>query len=921
MSSSTNEMIEMPSSSDYLNCLEIELGLREKSSFEQFIETPCNSTLRNIPKRYQTREMVRIAVETDGIAIKSVSKKLITYELCKIAVIQNGLALKYIPDNMITHEIIELAVKSNGTAIALVPKQCITKQLAISAVCQSINIGKYDCYKYPISYVPEEFIDECLIYNSVKYSPCSIQHIPEHFITNELMVTAVSGDGTALKFIPVNKINKQLVSIAMSREPTSIQYVPISFLTKELCESAFKLNPFVLRWIPEQYISVEMCLTIIEQINAEEFRKKFSIEWIPELLRAEKNVIDALIKKIGAEAVLAWHNKQVEIIKKYGDIIPAQPFTKKVVSYLERIVKAERSIPIKKIEIADALLPPSAADAILVSNNLKTAVSHDLGKNDDTSSKVVFYISDLHIEHQLQDVFKSSKCTFMDVSLALDKKISEMLSSINGKDGYLLVAGDVGHYKRVVSLFYQRLKRQWSGTIISILGNHELWDDHPEAPDNGYIARTIDEIVADYRNNINYSSMLGSVSFLQNAVFIHYKNKKESVIEENQILAASDEDLKDICSKSSLIVLGGIGFSGLSDYFNANNGLYRSAVTSLDEDQALSKRFELIYDKMLRCAHDMQVIVLTHTPVSNWTSKKTNPNWIYINGHTHRNSLVRELDGTTVLSDNQIGYKPTKWKLNSFTISGWYDPFENMKNGVHEITSDVYKDFNCGHGIYSKVYNYPGKIFVLKKNKLYMFVLQSESSLCLLVGGKRKRLPRNDIQYYYDNIDLYVQKVTEAITPFQRALAAISNEVRKFGGWGSIHGCIIDIDLFNHIYLNPFDGTITPYYAIDIQRKYVYDDVLLLLKERLPRLCVKYERLKEKGLIPILSKLDGKCNINSKKYVVAKVPQLVLETDMYNASRMMKSFQYIFKSNVVRIWNDEILTTDFREEVFELEIE
>ena len=36
---------------------------------------------------------------------------------------------------------------------------------------------------------------------------------------------------------------------------------------------------------------------------------------------------------------------------------------------------------------------------------------------------------------------------------------------------------------------------------------------------------------------------------------------------------------------------------------------------------------------------------------------------------------------------------------------------------------------------------------------------------------------------------------------------------------------------------------------------------------------------------------------------------------MYNPSRIMKSIQYIFENNVIRIWNDEILSADFGADV------
>ena len=188
-------------------------------------------------------------------------------------------------------------------------------------------------------------------------------------------------------------------------------------------------------------------------------------------------------------------------------------------------------------------------------------------------------------------------------------------------------------------------------------------DDHPEGALSA-MYHDLQRNTADYHNIISFKGWLKSGSLLQNAVYINYKNNQECVIEEEQILSASEADLHDICSKASLIVLGGIGFSGLNERFNATRGLYRSAVTTREEDETLSAQFLSVYDKLMRCASEMQVIVLTHTPVTDWLSVEVNPKWIYINGHTHQNSLIRKPDGTTVLSDNQVGYKPTKWKLN-----------------------------------------------------------------------------------------------------------------------------------------------------------------------------------------------------------------------------------------------------------------
>ena len=44
----------------------------------------------------------------------------------------------------------------------------------------------------------------------------------------------------------------------------------------------------------------------------------------------------------------------------------------------------------------------------------------------------------------------------------------------------------------------------------------------------------------------------------------------------------------------------------------------------------------------------------------------------------------------------------------------------------------------------------------------------------------------------------------------------ISRIIQQLGGSGKIHGCIIDIDFFNHIYVNPSNGTVRAYCAEDI---------------------------------------------------------------------------------------------------------
>lgn len=566
---------------------------------------------------------------------------------------------------------------------------------------------------------------------------------------------------------------------------------------------------------------------------------------------------------------------------------------------------------VQQLELDEVETPPSPDDAVLVEDNVYEVFEYDFSTYSYAYIYKIYYITDIHLEQQLKEVLDNGKVDYNIINDFLDEKIQEIVLSADEEQGYLLIGGDVGHTQELVTLFYNKLRDIWKGTIISVLGNHELWDKHIPISEDENDIRSVTEIFNSYRKRISCMGWRKQTFVLQNEVLINYKGIEERVISENQILDLTDEYLREIFSKSTLILLGGIGFSGLNQRFNAENGLYSFTVTTIEDDKALSDQFKLIYDKIMRCASDMQVIVLTHTPVYDWLDEPTNPKWIYINGHTHQNSVIRKKDGTTILSDNQIGYKPSMWKLNSFEISGWYDTLKDMPDGVRVITSNEYKDFWNGRGVSVSGCKYPGMIYALKRNNIYMFLHQSATSLCLLDGGRRKRLKNSNLQYYYDNMELYAKKVKEAVMPYQKALTALSKEIENIGGYGRIHGCIVDIDFWNHIYLNPFDGKITPYFAENTNSKLVYIDLPALLQEQIPDLISDFKTAKRNGTIPMLSRYAVEVKSGDKEESpIAIVPQFVVGTEIYKASHIMRSIQYLIENDVIRIWKDEILCAD-----------
>lgn len=731
-----------------------------------------------------------------------------------------------------------------------------------------------------------------------------LQDVHIKFRSKEICKLAIENTGLAIQFVPSKFQTEEMYLIAVSNEPFSIKFIPEEKRTKKIVNTAFIKNPLVFRYIPQKHITHEMCLTFIETCSCKNKKTQINIRLFPEKMLNDLSIIDALIKAIGAERIIEQYNQLPN-----PEALTTKSISKKTIKYLQSHIVTSITTGISQLKTIETETSTQESEIIFVSSDEHKSLTYDLSKDNYSSSRTIYYITDIHLDHHLNEFIGDCNADFDLIKSFLENKIQEITQKIihssNTENDLLLIGGDVADKNELVTLFYNILSKKlfdfWNGTIISVLGNHELWDNNI----GNSVSIKTDDIINNYSEIINISKNHEIRSILlQNAIYIKYKNQKKCIIEESQILNASEDDLRDICSKSSLILLGGIGFSGLNPYYNAELGLYGPTITTLEEDLALSQRFNFIYNKLNRCAGNKQVIVLTHTPVHNWTNDDYNPNWIYINGHTHKNSIIRENDGTTVLSDNQIGYKTSQWKLNQIAVAGWYDPFEKTKDGIHKITPEIYDEFNKGRGIISQgCHNCKGGIYALKRKDTYMFILQSESNLYLLAGGQKNRLKHNDMQYYYDNIELYKQNVYKMLSQYQRILNLISKEIRCIGGWGSVHGCIVDIDEFNHIYVNPFDGKVSPYWAEDKNSRYVYNDLASLLEIKLPLLYNEFNNAHKSGEISMLSQCVGEKKENRSI--------LSSDSEIYDPSKKLIKYQYLFNNNVVRVWEDDILKTNF----------
>ena len=879
--------------------------------------------LHNTLKAKQTPDMIFSAIRDDPKALRDASKKLITYEMCEEAVKAEGSVLKYVPEKLIDRALIEKAVNSDGLAIEYVPEKYITKKLALKAVKARLRGPLYNYYMhfniepsynyYPIFYIPKGIIDRDIVCESVKAHALSIKNVPTRYLNKNICKLAVSQDGRAIQYVPKRFIDESLVDISLDQCAIALEFIPEDMKTKERCQRAFDTDPRSFLFFPLDFITEELCKRVIRytallDIGEDNWRVHREVTdlmaSIPEKIISDKVFLDFILTTIPRD-------KLIIILKKSRndtDEGEEEFICHKAAQYLRKRLKMPSDNDIIKVEAADCSLPE-------ISKNPETSITaanypavYDFTNDNPYDAKRIYYITDIHLEHQFREELKNGSITRKRLTAFITAKIDEMLTGIDSENSILLIGGDVSSDTGLSKIFYKILSEKWCGKIISVLGNHELWDGHPNPAEEGYEPLSVDMIVEKYNEQVFVPA---EVKLLYNALFVLYKGRKAVILNEDSINNTADKKLKEILNDCSLIILGGIGFSGLNPVYNAESGLYRATVKSLRADQAQTRRFSDVYQKVLKCAEDKQVIVLTHTQVEDWTDKPLNKKWIYINGHTHRNGLILDPDGTTVLYDNQIGYQKKKWKLNSVIVHGWYDPFHSFGDGIYKISKESYLYFNRERGIFIKSFKSNEEILMLKRNEIYMFLLRSNGIISLLAGGKTISLRYNDPEYYYYRMESYYQKMTEAVRPFYDRLYRISNEVKKIGGSGRVHGCIVDISFFSHLYLNIEDGSLTPYYAFDTVKKMTYPDIRSLLEENEPDMYRSYLVSKDEGLISLL---DEQESMQNEIQNTRSVPVYVSETDIYDPSRKMKSIQYMIEQKVIRVWYDDLIEPDIKQE-------
>lgn len=299
----------------------------------------------------------------------------------------------------------------------------------------------------------------------------------------------------------------------------------------------------------------------------------------------------------------------------------------------------------------------------------------------------------------------------------------------------------------------------------------------------------------------------------------------------------------------------------------------------------------------------------------------------------------------------------------SFTFTD-FDP-DKYKDGIFDISIDDFCTYYLDKALKTSItwkkpkFNYTKKIKFLKKNNFLMFIsIDSKGQLSVLRGGKRELL-EHDLEFYYKNIDIYANQILKLFGRYWDALYQISEALQNIqvniddsiylpleynvrrklseGLSGEVHGSIIDLDFTNHLYINPFDGSVHGYTARDIKDRDVYKRLPELIFYQFPGFYRDFRKKLIVGKMPLLIDNEKSLISKDKQFLIGKakkIPTLqnmikevgkkepqtthISETETYRISRKLLALQSIYDYNLITCWDDRFLDKNNSNEVVKI---
>lgn len=325
------------------------------------------------------------------------------------------------------------------------------------------------------------------------------------------------------------------------------------------------------------------------------------------------------------------------------------------------------------------------------------------------------------------------------------------------------------------------------------------------------------------------------------------------------------------------------------------------------------------------------------------------------------NNVCRDVIGYDI-SDNAQAWKHAR-DVNSKVVEEITERFpqyipvrffpDELEDGIYEnISLSDYWDYYTGITYWRlrPKFRTLKSITLYKKNGYMMFIATTDkNNLRLMHGGWLRKL-KYPIEFYYEYMDVYAKRVLEVFSKYWQRLYEISEQLKsiepdrrsakkvyypqfsptvgltsdKYGNYlcenfsGEVHGCIVDLDFYNHIFVNPYDGSLTPYNAYSKIEKYVYKNIPALLKAKRPEMLKGFKRMvKNNGLLfsknnKLIENSTSVLEVDNDDDISEREEQceLVVDTEIYKISGKIKALQYIYDNKLIVAWYDNLLKSN-----------
>ena len=218
---------------------------------------------------------------------------------------------------------------------------------------------------------------------------------------------------------------------------------------------------------------------------------------------------------------------------------------------------------------------------------------------------------------------------------------------------------------------------------------------------------------------------------------------------------------------------------------------------------------------------------------------------------------------------------------------------------------------------------------MIKESGFYgFFIINLNTGAKICTGGAIRNISyKTDINYFHHWFIEIVSAYAKAMAPYRKVQEQISDELKTLGFEGTIHGCIIDLNFFNHIMIDPISGKLTFYYSPvmgTMQTYPTFDALVTSISQQLDYDILHYvegERATSKAELLHQQKLLSNAyrklvannsfitqkNLTTIKQERGKVVKIDIKNSTYTLSRYINQLQRIFTTNILRVWDDSLI--------------